>query len=226
VRAAIELICFDLDGTLVDSAPDLCVALGHALQSVGLNPPGEAQTRGWIGDGIDRLLRRALDDAGSHDQEVFRSALGAFHECYAQNLFSRSRLYPEVDTVLSRLSDSQYRLCCITNKRCDYARALLAQAGILQCFGLVFGGDTFEQKKPHARQLLEAARRVNAEPANCVMIGDSDTDAEAAAAAGFGFLWAAFGYCRALSSRAVTATPQVAEFREIPAALAAMLPQT
>lgn len=224
MQASITSICFDLDGTLVDSAPDLSFALGAALESVGFEPPTEAQTRGWIGDGIDNLLRRALSDSGSEDSATFHAALSAFHGSYSQNLFSRSRLYPNVTPCLDSLRASGMRLACITNKRSDYAHALLERAGLGGYFEVTFGGDSFAEKKPHPVQLVEAARRLGSEPANCVMIGDSDTDALAAAAAGFRFIWAAFGYCPALRSRDCATVPTVAEVADIPAVLATLVP--
>jgi phosphoglycolate phosphatase len=224
VRASFELICFDLDGTLVDSAPDICHALGAGLAAVGLAAPTEQHTRSWIGDGIEKLLMRALGHAGTSDPEIFSRALTAFHQTYSRNLYIRSRLYPAVENVLQDLNEDGYRLGCITNKRSDYAAALLEQAGILHRFELVFGGDSFAEKKPHPRQLLEAANHVRIAPRSCVMIGDSDTDSSAAATAGFSFIWASFGYCGMLQSRDISTTAQVAQFADIPATLATMMP--
>ena len=214
-----SLICFDLDGTLVDSAPDLCLALGAALNALGLERPTERQTRSWIGDGVENLLRRALAHAGSTDNQNFRSALDAFHVSYMQNLFNRSVLYPDAKVVLQRLQHDGHRLCCITNKRFEYAQELLVRADIAAAFEFVFGGDTFEQKKPHPRQLLEAAARTGVESGNCVMVGDSDTDSDAAAAAGYRFFWAAWGYCPALKNRAPADTMRIAQLADLPEVL-------
>ena len=223
MRASIELICFDLDGTLVDSAPDICIALGAAMTSAGLAAPTQQQTRSWIGNGIEALLTRALEDSGVSDRVVFRTALLAFHATYSSKLFSQSRLYPGVEDVLQALSDRGYRLGCITNKRSDYAARLLEQAGIADRFEILFGGDSFSEKKPHPRQLLEAASNLKTQPDRCVMVGDSDTDSLAAAAAGYGFIWASFGYCSALSSRDAATVASAANFAEIPAVLATMM---
>jgi phosphoglycolate phosphatase len=224
VRAAFELLCFDLDGTLVDSAPDLSDSLGNALTSVDLPPPTEAQTRGWIGDGIDNLIHRALADAGADQPQVFKTALAAFHASYAQNLFSRSRLYPEVENVLQQLADAGHRICCITNKRSDYAEKLLGLAGIADRFEFTFGGDSFAEKKPHPQQLLEAANLTGTMPGSCVMIGDSDTDSAAALSAGFEFIWAAFGYCPQLSTREINGIASASQFADIPKILLALMP--
>ena len=219
MRAKPELLCFDLDGTLVDSAPDLSFSLGEALGSVDLPAPTESQTRSWIGDGIDNLLRRALKHSGNTDAQVFQTALAAFHESYPRNLFSRSQLYPNVESVLAELCDAGTPLCCITNKRHDYAVALLDQADISRFFAFTFGGNSFAEKKPHPRQLLEAAQCSATDPQHCVMIGDSDTDSVAAAAAEFSFVWAAFGYCPELKSRDVHSVPTALRFADIPETL-------
>jgi phosphoglycolate phosphatase len=224
VRAKSELLCFDLDGTLVDSAPDLNFVLGEALRCVGREAPTLAQTRSWIGDGIENLLRRALQHFGSSDAETFRSALAELHRVYPSNLFSRSRLYPNVGSVLASLRDAGSRLCCITNKRQDYAVALLEQAEISGFFEFTFGGDSFAEKKPHPMQLAEAAKRSAANPRRCVMIGDSDTDSIAAAAAEFQFVWAAFGYCPELKSRDVRTVPTASRFADIPDILETLVP--
>jgi phosphoglycolate phosphatase len=224
VRAAFDLLCFDLDGTLIDSAPDLSLALGAALRCVDLPPPSEAQTRGWIGDGLENLIHRALSDAGSDSREEFDTALAAFHLSYAENLFNRSRLYPAVQSVLDTLRAEGHRICCITNKRTDYAEKLLKLAGVAELFEFTFGGNSFTEKKPHPRQLIEAADRIGADPRRCVMIGDSDTDSSAAINAGFEFIWASFGYCPQLSSRDVKGVASASQFADIPKILLALMP--
>ena len=222
MQASDRLLCFDLDGTLIDSAPDLSFALGNALAAVGLREPTETQTRSWIGDGLDNLLRRALDDAGANIDDTFSAALESFHDCYANNLFVRSRLYPDTESALQSLLDMGLRICCITNKRTDYAVALLEQAGLERFFEFTFGGDSFASRKPDPQQLLEASRRTGIDIDQCIMIGDSDTDSRAAAAAGFAFVWAAFGYCRELQSRNMETVVRANRFADIPQSLAAI----
>ena len=125
----IELIALDLDGTLVDSAPDLCHCLGVALETVGLPAPSEPQTRGWVGGGIELLLRRALVHAAGPpavgDDGVLPAALAAFSACYERNLYVRSRLYEGVATALGELGARGIPLYCITNKRLEFAEGLL-----------------------------------------------------------------------------------------------------
>jgi phosphoglycolate phosphatase len=191
-----RLIAFDLDGTLVDSAPDLCFCLGNAFGALGYPQPSLASTRLWIGDGIGELVARALAHAapGMPSAPSMAEAAALVHECYRKNLFSRSRLYPGVVTTLDELAARGLTLACVTNKRTAYATSLLAEAGIRERFAVVYGGDAFAEKKPHPRQLLAASESTGVAPSDSLMIGDSPNDLRAARAAGFSFVWAAYGY--------------------------------
>ncbi|HEX5419300.1 MAG TPA: HAD family hydrolase [Gammaproteobacteria bacterium] len=191
----IRLAAFDLDGTLVDSVGDLCHCLGEALESAGLPRPNEAQTRSWIGGGVELLIRRALHwSLGKPGDPIFDPVYGAFSACYRENLFVRSRLYPEVPETLAALRGRGLHLCCITNKQAGFAEGVLEQAGILGCFDLVLGGDSLPEKKPSALPLETAARRLGAPSSAAVLVGDSERDFEAAQAAGWPFVWLTYGY--------------------------------
>ncbi|HEX5421522.1 MAG TPA: HAD family hydrolase [Gammaproteobacteria bacterium] len=193
--AGIRLVAFDLDGTLVDSVGDLCHCLGEALESAGLPRPSEAQTRSWIGGGVELLIRRALQWAlGKPGDSIFDSVFAAFTACYHKNLFVRSRLYPEVPETLAALRGRGLRLCCITNKQADFAKGVLEQAGISGCFELVLGGDSLPEKKPSALPLESAARSLGTPSSAAVFVGDSERDFEAAQAAGWPFVWLTYGY--------------------------------
>ncbi|HEY8519118.1 MAG TPA: HAD-IA family hydrolase [Gammaproteobacteria bacterium] len=217
----IKLLALDLDGTLVDSAPDLCHCLGVALERIGLRAPTEAQTRSWIGGGVEVLLKRALEhqSAAAAGEAERAEALGAFLACYERNLFVRSRLYPQVPETLDLLARRGILLHCITNKRFAFADALLAQAGIRDRFALVLGGDSLPQKKPSGLQLETAARHAGVRPADALMVGDSMQDFSAARAAGFRFAWASYGYCAELPVPDGTATLRIDRFDELPALL-------
>ncbi|MFS8607266.1 MAG: phosphoglycolate phosphatase [Gammaproteobacteria bacterium] len=202
------VVAFDLDGTLVDSAPDLAYCLGQALESLGFAAPSEADTRAWVGDGVNELARRALANArplagsaaqrpspGSGDFETLvETTLDAFSRCYADNLFVRSRLYPGVVETLDALAARGVRLCCVTNKRIRFANALLEQADLLDRFELVIGGDSVPEKKPSPMPLDAAAERLGVAPSSAVFVGDSHQDLAAARAAGWRFVWVSYGY--------------------------------
>jgi phosphoglycolate phosphatase len=204
--AKTKLLAVDLDGTLVDSAPDIAHCLGVALEAVGFDTPGEARTRIWIGDGLETLIARALAAADERRSgtpsppseratgERQAEALAAFLACYRHNLFRRSRLYPGAEVTLDALLARGVRLCCITNKRIAFSESLLEQAGVRDRFELVLGGDSLAEKKPSPLPLVTAAEALGVEPASATLVGDSHQDLRSARAAGFGFVLAAYGY--------------------------------
>jgi phosphoglycolate phosphatase len=212
----VRLLAIDLDGTLVDSAPDLAHCVGSALGSLGFVAPGTSLARAWIGDGIETLLKRALAHSGAGtDSAVLHTALERFSACYRENLFVRSRLYPEVRETLAALEERGLELACVTNKRIGFADALLVAAGIRAHFGLVLGGDSLPEKKPSPAPLLTAARELRIAPENCLLVGDSHHDYESAAAAGFAFVWARYGYCAHIEPRPGDTLKEIASFGEL-----------
>jgi len=219
MRTSYDLIAVDLDGTLVDSAPDLTFCVGSALSTLGFSRPSAALTRSWIGDGIDTLISRALTNATGETPTpaAVSAALTAFDRCYRENLFRRSRLYPEVTATLDALRGAGSRLCCITNKRIAYTLAQLDQAGIRERFELVYGGDSFDKKKPHPQQLTAASEHFAVAASSALMVGDSTHDCEAAIEAGFSFAWAAYGYCPSLdrSLEGIVTIHKFAELRDL-----------
>jgi len=221
-----KLLAADLDGTLVDSAPDIAHCVGVALETVGLEAPGEARTRSWIGDGIETLLARALAAADAerggqsapHDARAVAdrqaAAFAAFSACYRNNLFQRSKLYPMVEATLDALLARGIRLCCITNKRYAFSEALLREAGLLDRFELVLGGDSLPEKKPSPLPLTTAAEKLGCLPASAILVGDSPQDLRAARAAGFSFVFADYGYGKVDAAELGT-SPRIARFAEI-----------
>src|SRR6185436_9907048 len=148
--------------------------LGTALEAVGFEAPGEARTRVWIGDGLEQLIARALAHAdrsvgrapaeGLRAEERHAAALAAFLDCYRENLFVRSRLYPGVADTLDALRARGLTLCCITNKRFAFSDVLLTQAGVRNRFALLLGGDSLPEKKPSPMPLLAAAETLGVAP--------------------------------------------------------------
>jgi len=219
-----KLLALDLDGTLVDSAPDIAHCLGAALEAIGLPQPGEARTRAWIGDGLETLLARAIANAAERgdssitNEARHETALAAFLACYGQNLFVRSRLYPGVPETLDALREHGFRLCCITNKRYAFSQELLVQAGLRDRFELLLGGDSLAEKKPSALPLEVAARTLGISPGAAALVGDSHQDLRAARSAGFGFVLASYGYGK-VDAAELGASPRIRGFHELPAAL-------
>jgi phosphoglycolate phosphatase len=222
----VTLLAIDLDGTLVDSAPDIAHCLGYALEAIGYPAPGEARTRAWIGDGLETLIARAIAHGPGHSEPTVggdarhQAALAAFLACYADNLFVRSRLYPGVLPTLDDLRSRGVRLCCITNKRFEFSDELLVQAGIRDRFELLLGGDSLPEKKPSALPLEFAAKSLAVAPSAATLVGDSHQDLRAARAAGYGFVLADYGYGK-IDETELASSPRIRRFAELPAAIGA-----
>jgi phosphoglycolate phosphatase len=190
------MILIDLDGTLIDSVPDLAFCVDAMMTELGLPVRGEAAVRNWVGNGVERLVQRALcnDLDGQPDAALFERALPVFMRLYQENTSQRSCLYPGVREGLDLLQAQAYRLGCVTNKAERFTLPLLRDKGILDRFELVVSGDTLEKKKPDPMPLLYAAERFGVAPADSLMVGDSRSDVKAARAAGFRIVCMTYGY--------------------------------
>jgi len=191
-----EMILIDVDGTLVDSVPDLAYCVDEMMTVLGREPHGEVRVRDWVGNGVERLVRRALVGAlrGEPDEADFERAYPIFLELYAENTSRRSCLYPGVREGLDRLKAAKYRLGCVTNKAARFTEPLLKDLGVYDDFSIVISGDTLTKKKPDPAPLLHAAKLLGCQPADAMMIGDSVSDVAAARAAGFQIVCMSYGY--------------------------------
>jgi phosphoglycolate phosphatase len=191
-----HMILIDLDGTLVDSVPDLAYCVDELMVRLGRPPHGEAAVRNWVGNGVERLVRRALTGTldGEPSEADFDRAYPIFLDLYAENTSKRSVLYPGVRDGLDYLLTNGYPLGCVTNKAAQFTLPLLKDLGVLNVFGLVVSGDTLPVKKPHPAPLLHAAAHFGVEPAEALMIGDSVSDVKAARAASFSIICMSYGY--------------------------------
>lgn len=189
------LLC-DLDGTLVDSVPDLAWSMDRMMTQLGLPARGEAQARQWVGNGVERLVKRALTNHMSDepDAALFAEALPLFMSIYAENTCRYSRLYPGVQEGLDQLRDASVRLAVVTNKAGIFTENLLSQIGIRDYFEVTVSGDTTPTKKPDPSQLLLAAERLSLPIEACVMLGDSKNDVGAARNAGIPAVCLPYGY--------------------------------
>ena len=191
-----QMVLIDLDGTLIDSVPDLAFCVDALMTELGLPLRGEAKVRHWVGNGIERLVKRALLDQleGEPEQALLDKALPIYLELYKENLSKRSRLYPGVKEGLQFLHDAGYKLGCITNKAAAFTEPLLKDLGIYDYFRIVVSGDTLPVKKPDPLPLLHAAKFFKVEPSRALMVGDSISDVKAARAAGFQVVCVSYGY--------------------------------
>lgn len=198
-----EMILLDLDGTLVDSVPDLAYSVDVMMERLGLPRRGETEVRHWVGNGVERLVRRALTGTldGEPDEALYERAYPVFMEVYGENTSARSVLYPGVREGLDYLKGAGYRLGCVTNKAGRFTEPLLRDLGIRGYFGLVISGDTLGRKKPDPAPLLYAARHFGVEPHDALMVGDSVSDVKAARAAGFQIVCMSYGYNHGMDIR-------------------------
>ncbi len=191
-----EMILIDVDGTLVDSVPDLAFCVDEMMKQLGREPWGEARVRNWVGNGVERLVRRALIGQlhGEPSDADYENAYPIFLDLYADNTSKRSLLYPGVREGLDYLQAAGYALGCVTNKARQFTEPLLKDLGIFDKFAIVVSGDTLEQKKPHPAPLLHAAEFFKVQPSQALMVGDSISDVKAARAAGFAIACVPYGY--------------------------------
>lgn len=186
----------DLDGTLVDSVPDLAYCGDEMMRELGLTPRGQEASRHWVGNGVDRFVERTLLNAvdGTAEPDVFAKALPIFKRLYLVNTSQRSCVYDGVFEGLAWLKSQGYRLACVTNKAEAFTIPLLRDKNLLDLFEFVVSGDTCSEKKPSPIPLLYAATQMGVTPENALMIGDSISDVKAARAASFHIICMSYGY--------------------------------
>lgn len=189
------ILC-DLDGTLIDSVPDLAYCGDEMMQALGLPAPGQEASRNWVGNGVERFVERTLLNSvdGSADPALMAKALPIFKELYLVNNSQRSCVYEGVFEGLAWLKSQGYRLACVTNKAEAFTLPLLRDKQLLDQFEFVVSGDTCSEKKPSPMPLLYAATKMGIAPENALMIGDSVSDVKAARSAGFHIICMSYGY--------------------------------
>lgn len=191
-----KMVLIDVDGTLVDSVPDLAYCVDEMLKAVDMAPHGEAEVRHWVGNGVERLVRRALIGQldGEPDEALFDKAYPIFMDLYKDNTSKRSSLYPGVKEGIDYLRDAGYKLGCVTNKAAAFTHPLLKDLGLFDYFESIVSGDTLEKKKPDPMPLIHSAEKLGVSPEDSLMLGDSISDVKAARAAGFQIICMSYGY--------------------------------
>ena len=216
-------VIFDLDGTLVDSAPYLVVSLDTLLKELGLKPLGLEHGRSFIGHGIANLVRRGLltQDPTLPEESISR-ATERFLKIYTKNLSRKSRPYPGAMDALLKLQSDGWRLAVCTNKFEASARGLLSDLKLISVFAVVAGPDTFGAGKPDPRHLLGCLPEDRSKDHKAVLVGDSEVDLSAASAAGMPVILVGWGYgdSAALVDKA---DASVTRFDEVPEAVERML---
>ena len=192
----IRAIAIDLDGTLLDTLPDLAAAANAMLARMGHRPLAAEQVRTMIGGGMAKLVRRALARADGAEPGVRAAAraLEVYECCYAEVLGAGTRPFPGVVEGITAFRERGLKVAVITNKLHRFAVLHLDRLGLLPLFDLVVGGDTLPAKKPDPLPLLHTARVFGIDPSALLMLGDSCNDTEAARAAGCPVLVVPWGY--------------------------------
>jgi phosphoglycolate phosphatase len=177
-RAALRALLFDLDGTLIDTAPELAQALNRTLAAIGLRPVSDEQVRAWIGDGARALIGKAL--GGPVPEAVWQTFSAEYFACCG----SGSTLFPGTRSMLERLRATGIKLAVLTNKEGRFAHKVLAAHDLLAPFDIIVAGDTLAVKKPDPAVVRYALEALHVTADEAALVGDSVTDVRCAHAAG------------------------------------------
>ena len=190
------LVAIDLDGTLVDTVPDIAWCIDRTMPRFGVSPRGETLVRRWVGNGVERLVERALTGGMDAPAEpaTLREACGVFLDFYTRHGRDRSQVYPGVREGVAALRAHGAALACITNKPRAPAVDLLAHLELLDSFELVIGGDSLPRRKPDPLPLLHACSELGVAVEGSLFVGDSINDVQAARAAGMRVACVSYGY--------------------------------
>ena len=194
-KLKIKLIMFDLDGTLVHTAPEIATAINLMLADLGLQTLSASQVQSYIGEGAEVLLKRCLTGQLNTEPDValFNKAETNFFAHYA-NILTQSLPYDGVIDALKALQNKGYRLACVTNKPAQFTQPLLIASGLHHFFEMVVSGDTLTKKKPDPMQLMHICAELNVPIEQALLVGDSATDIDAAKAAGCTIVTVPYGY--------------------------------
>ena len=215
-----KAILFDLDGTLIDSAPDLSAAIDAVLVDLGYAPAGIDKVRAWVGNGAALLATRALAHAKHVSESEISTAeaadvLARFKTVYRSNCCHKSELYEGVIETLAYFAKQSYRMAIVTNKPYEFAEQMVNHYGLKAFCPVLIGGDSLPTKKPDPEVLYYAAKALNVPIENCVMVGDSKSDVLAAKAAGIVCYGLSYGYHRGDDLLALGAQQLLADFSKL-----------
>ena len=194
-----RLIMLDLDGTLVDSVPDLAMAIDNMLNAIGKPPAGESKVRTWVGNGAHALVARAFVDSMTYpdalnEREDFQRAYRLFFDYYEKSNGEAAVVYPGVHEALKRWQSKGIKLAIVTNKPMQFTTSLIERVGIAHYFDWISGGDSLPKRKPEPDQLLHILQLSGEEALHALMVGDSSNDIKAARAANVCSLAVPYGY--------------------------------
>ena len=210
----LDAVIIDLDGTMVDTLGDFAEALNRMLGDLELPPIAAQHIERMVGKGSEHLLRSVLNHVLEHMgkaptaieiEALYAHAWPSYQRHYLAINGHYARVYPGVEAGLQALRHAGLRLACLTNKPTSFALPLLRAKGLEGYFEQVFGGDSFDRKKPDPLPLLKTCEALQTAPARTLMVGDSSNDAQAARAAGCPVVLVTYGYNHGLPAQAVDA---------------------
>jgi phosphoglycolate phosphatase len=187
-----DLLIFDLDGTLIDSRLDLANAVNAMLAHLGMSTLSNERVYSYVGNGAPVLVRRALGDRAT--EEEFRQALAFFMEYYAAHDLEYTTLYPGVRESLDRFGDAGKRMAVLTNKPTAMSRHILEGLDVSGHFFQIFGGDSFPEKKPHPIGVETLMQEAGVDRAHSMIVGDSGVDVATARNAGVACCGVTYGF--------------------------------
>jgi phosphoglycolate phosphatase len=209
-------LLFDLDGTLLDSLPDLATAIDRMLLELELAPAGVERVHGWIGDGARQLVREALQFAQSETSDAaLDTALSIYQRHYADCCTDNSQLFAGVLLALEQWRAAGVAMACVTNKGAAFTEPLITHFRLRELLPVIVSGDTLPQRKPDPAPLLFACEQLQVAPARALMIGDSRNDVRAARAAGMSVVCVDYGYNHGRSIAAEQPDLIVSSFLEL-----------
>lgn len=217
------VIAFDLDGTLVDTAPDLLATLNIVLATEGLGPVKRAELTAYVGAGARAMIERAYAAVGKPLSPALHETLfRRFLVEYDAHLADSSRPFDGVPEMLDRFAAAGWHLAICTNKLEGLSKKLMGVLGLADRFAVIAGQDTFGVAKPHPRHLTETIRAAGGRPERAVMVGDSQADVAAALAAHVPVVAVSFGYSL-VPAADLGATTVIDHFDELDAAVATIM---
>lgn len=215
-------VVFDLDGTLIDSAPDLHAATNHGLAQIGRESITLEQCRNMIGHGLRKLIELGIDATGGPVEEpALERLVAAAFAHYAGHLTDNSEIYDGVIPVLEALAAAKVPMAVCTNKPVGFSRRILADLDLTRYFDAIVGGDSFPVCKPNAAHLLGTLEPLGVAAADAIMVGDSATDVGAARNAGVPVVLVSYGYTQTPAAE-LDADAVVDNFLELPQAFSAL----
>ncbi len=221
--AFFEAVIIDLDGTMVDTLGDFVAALNLMLTDLDLAPVDRGVVEPMVGKGSEHLIQSVLEHVlkmhsapvNQNAVSLYPAAWASYQSHYLEINGQHAQVYPGVIEGLQRMQGRGLKLACLTNKPLAFAQQLLKMKGLDVYFSQVFGGDSFERKKPDPMPLLKTCEALTSTPVRTLMLGDSSNDAHAARAAGCPVVLVTYGYNHGQPIRAVDADGFVDSFPEL-----------